>query len=110
LCQVCAILWSKEYKELVSSHGFAQNQLIIWKYPALTKVAELSGQLIFYVRLVVNVQLSSHSCLSFALYNIIHVYDIIFQHSDIAIYASTVIVMVKISVCLSVHCASTLGS
>jgi len=41
---VCAILWSKEYKELVSSHGFAQNQLIIWKYPALTKVAELSGQ------------------------------------------------------------------
>jgi cell division cycle protein 20 (cofactor of APC complex) len=41
--QVCALLWSKEYKELVSSHGFAQNQLIIWRYPSLTKVAELSG-------------------------------------------------------------------
>ncbi|KAL5016477.1 hypothetical protein ScPMuIL_006066 [Solemya velum] len=41
--QVCSILWSKDYKELVSSHGFAQNQLIIWKYPTMTKVAELTG-------------------------------------------------------------------
>ncbi|XP_052774449.1 cell division cycle protein 20 homolog [Mya arenaria] len=41
--QVCALQWSKEYKELVSSHGFALNQLTIWKYPAMTKVAELTG-------------------------------------------------------------------
>lgn len=41
--QVCSILWSKHYKELVSSHGFAQNQLILWKYPSMTKVAELTG-------------------------------------------------------------------
>jgi cell division cycle protein 20 (cofactor of APC complex) len=41
--QVCSIVWSKEYKELVSSHGFAHNQLIVWKYPTLTKVAELTG-------------------------------------------------------------------
>ncbi|XP_045160528.2 cell division cycle protein 20 homolog [Mercenaria mercenaria] len=41
--QVCAILWSKEYKELITSHGFALNQLTIWKYPAMTKVAELTG-------------------------------------------------------------------
>ncbi|KAK2142445.1 hypothetical protein LSH36_953g00055, partial [Paralvinella palmiformis] len=41
--QVCALLWSTEYKELVSSHGFAQNQLIIWKYPSLDKVTELTG-------------------------------------------------------------------
>ncbi|KAK3602383.1 hypothetical protein CHS0354_026271 [Potamilus streckersoni] len=41
--QVCAILWSKEYKELISSHGFALNQLTIWKYPTMTKVAELTG-------------------------------------------------------------------
>lgn len=41
--KVCAILWSKEYKELISSHGFALNQLTIWKYPAMTKVAELTG-------------------------------------------------------------------
>lgn len=41
--QVCAILWSKEYKELISSHGYALNQLTIWKYPAMTKVSELTG-------------------------------------------------------------------
>ncbi|XP_052256231.1 cell division cycle protein 20 homolog isoform X2 [Dreissena polymorpha] len=41
--QVCALLWSKEYKELISSHGFALNQLTIWKYPGMTKVAELTG-------------------------------------------------------------------
>lgn len=37
--QVCAILWSQTYRELVSAHGFANNQLIIWKYPSLTKVS-----------------------------------------------------------------------
>ncbi|KAL4236611.1 ubiquitin-protein transferase activating protein [Mactra antiquata] len=41
--QVCAILWSKEYREVITSHGFALNQLTIWKYPAMTKVAELTG-------------------------------------------------------------------
>jgi len=39
--QVCAIQWSKHYKELVSSHGYSQNQLIVWKYPSMTKIAEL---------------------------------------------------------------------
>ncbi|XP_077981663.1 cell division cycle protein 20 homolog [Glandiceps talaboti] len=41
--QICSILWSKEYKELISAHGFANNQLIIWKYPTMTKVCELTG-------------------------------------------------------------------
>ncbi|KAG2393544.1 hypothetical protein C9374_007075 [Naegleria lovaniensis] len=41
--QVCSLLWSKYDRELVSSHGFSQNQLIIWKYPSLRKVAELTG-------------------------------------------------------------------
>ncbi|XP_067892470.1 cell division cycle protein 20 homolog [Heterodontus francisci] len=41
--QVCSIVWSTEYKEMVSGHGFSQNQLVIWKYPNLTKVAELKG-------------------------------------------------------------------
>ena len=41
--QVSALLWNKEHKELVSAHGFSQNQLIVWKYPTMTKVAELSG-------------------------------------------------------------------
>ncbi|KAI8509619.1 PREDICTED: cell division cycle protein 20 homolog [Branchiostoma belcheri] len=41
--QVCSILWSKEHKELISGHGFANNQLIIWKYPTMAKVTELTG-------------------------------------------------------------------
>ncbi|PFX25778.1 Cell division cycle protein 20-like [Stylophora pistillata] len=41
--KVCALLWSKEYKELVSGHGFSQNQLTIWKYPAMSRVMELTG-------------------------------------------------------------------
>jgi cell division cycle protein 20 (cofactor of APC complex) len=36
--QVCALQWSDEYRELVSSHGFSDNQLILWKYPSMTKV------------------------------------------------------------------------
>jgi len=41
--QVCAILWSPNYRELVSGHGYSQNQLTIWKYPAMTRVADLTG-------------------------------------------------------------------
>lgn len=41
--QVCSLLWSTNYKEIVSGHGYAQNQLIIWKYPTMNKVAELTG-------------------------------------------------------------------
>ncbi|XP_017397094.1 cell division cycle protein 20 homolog [Cebus imitator] len=41
--QVCSILWSPHYKELISGHGFSQNQLVIWKYPTMAKVAELKG-------------------------------------------------------------------
>lgn len=41
--QVCALLWSKSYKELISAHGYANNQLTIWKYPSMTKQCELTG-------------------------------------------------------------------
>uniref|UniRef100_A0A2K5S7H5 CDC20/Fizzy WD40 domain-containing protein n=1 Tax=Cebus imitator TaxID=2715852 RepID=A0A2K5S7H5_CEBIM len=36
--QVCSILWSPHYKELISGHSFSQNQLVIWKYPTMAKV------------------------------------------------------------------------
>ena len=36
--QVCALQWSDSTKELVSSHGFSDNQLILWNYPTMTKV------------------------------------------------------------------------
>ena len=41
--QVCSVLWSKHQKELCSSHGYSENQLILWKYPTMTKVKELTG-------------------------------------------------------------------
>ena len=41
--QVCALQWSKHDNELVSSHGYSHNQLILWKYPSMVKVAELTG-------------------------------------------------------------------
>jgi cell division cycle 20, cofactor of APC complex len=41
--QVCSLVWSKQYREIVSSHGIAKNQLTIWRYPSLTKVTELYG-------------------------------------------------------------------
>lgn len=41
--QVCALMWSKNYRELISAHGFANNQLTIWKYPSMVKQAELTG-------------------------------------------------------------------
>ncbi|KAF2072772.1 hypothetical protein CYY_005918 [Polysphondylium violaceum] len=43
MSQVCSIQWSTTYKELVSSHGYSQNQLCVWKYPSMAKVAELNG-------------------------------------------------------------------
>jgi len=41
--QVCSILWSKTYRELVTSHGFSKNQLIVWKYPSMVRIGELEG-------------------------------------------------------------------
>ncbi|KAL8122324.1 hypothetical protein AgCh_018893 [Apium graveolens] len=40
--QVCSLLWNKNERELLSSHGFTQNQLTLWKYPSLVKIAELT--------------------------------------------------------------------
>ncbi|KAK9697598.1 hypothetical protein RND81_08G047600 [Saponaria officinalis] len=41
--QVCSLLWSKNEHELLSSHGFTQNQLTLWKYPSMVKMADLCG-------------------------------------------------------------------
>ncbi len=41
--QVCSLLWSPHEKEILSSHGFSQNQLCLWNYPSMTKVKELTG-------------------------------------------------------------------
>ncbi len=41
--QVSALLWNGEHREIVSGHGFSQNQLTVWRYPTMTKAAELTG-------------------------------------------------------------------
>jgi cell division cycle protein 20 (cofactor of APC complex) len=41
--QVCALQWSPLEKELLSSHGYAENQLCLWKYPTMAKIKELKG-------------------------------------------------------------------
>lgn len=41
--QVCSLVWSKHQRELCSSHGFSENQLILWKYPSMTKVQEFKS-------------------------------------------------------------------
>lgn len=41
--QVCNLAWSKHANELVSTHGYSQNQILLWKYPSLTQVAKLTG-------------------------------------------------------------------
>lgn len=41
--QVCNIMWSRNSNELVSTHGYSQNQIVVWKYPSMTPVASLTG-------------------------------------------------------------------
>ena len=41
--QVCSLQWSPFEKEILSSHGYAENQLCLWKYPSLAKVKELKA-------------------------------------------------------------------
>jgi len=42
--QVSSIIWSsEEYKELASSHGYSHNQVTVWKYPSMGKVADLQA-------------------------------------------------------------------
>ncbi|RWW08801.1 hypothetical protein BHE74_00026573 [Ensete ventricosum] len=39
--QVCNLVWSKNVNELVSTHGYSQNQIIVWRYPTMSKVCRL---------------------------------------------------------------------
>ncbi|CAN1255027.1 Cell division cycle 20.1, cofactor of APC complex [Linum perenne] len=41
--KVSALLWNKNERELLSSHGLSQNQLTLWTYPSMLKIAELTG-------------------------------------------------------------------
>lgn len=41
--QVCNLAWSKNVNELVSTHGYSQNQIVVWSYPSMTQIATLTG-------------------------------------------------------------------
>lgn len=42
--QVCSLLWNRHEKELISAHGFTQNQLTIWRYPSMQPLpTQLTG-------------------------------------------------------------------
>jgi cell division cycle protein 20 (cofactor of APC complex) len=41
--QVCSLVWNQHEKELLSGHGFSQNQLSLWKYPSMARMADLTG-------------------------------------------------------------------
>jgi cell division cycle 20, cofactor of APC complex len=41
--QVCALQWSPFEKEILSSHGYAENQLTLWKYPTMARMKEFKG-------------------------------------------------------------------
>ncbi|KAJ1946590.1 substrate-specific activator of APC-dependent proteolysis [Linderina macrospora] len=41
--QVCNLSWSRDGSELVSSHGFSMNHIVVWNYPAMKPVGVLRG-------------------------------------------------------------------
>lgn len=41
--QVCNLSWSKNSDEIVSTHGYSQNQIVVWKYPRMEQVVSLTG-------------------------------------------------------------------
>ena len=42
--QVCNLMFSKTSNEIVSTHGYSLNQIIVWKYQSMQKVATLTGR------------------------------------------------------------------
>jgi cell division cycle 20-like protein 1, cofactor of APC complex len=36
-------MFSKSSNEIVSTHGYSDNAVVVWKYPSLKKVATLTG-------------------------------------------------------------------
>ncbi|WCJ24208.1 Cell division cycle 20.2 cofactor of APC complex [Euphorbia peplus] len=41
--QVCNLAWSKNVNELVSTHGFSENAIFVWRYPTMSKLVKLTG-------------------------------------------------------------------
>ncbi len=41
--QVCNLMFSKNENELISTHGYSDNAIVLWKYPCMKKLATLTG-------------------------------------------------------------------
>ena len=41
--QVCNLMFSKNTREIVSTHGYSNNEIIVWNYPSLQKISTLTG-------------------------------------------------------------------
>ncbi len=41
--QVCGLRWSASHSEIVSTHGYSNNELAIWHYPSLTKIKGITA-------------------------------------------------------------------
>lgn len=40
---MCNLAWAKNSNELVSTHGYSQNQIVLWRYPSMTQITTLTG-------------------------------------------------------------------
>ena len=52
--QVCNLAWSKNANELVSTHGYSQNAVALWRYPSMTRLATLTGHTLRVLYLAVS--------------------------------------------------------
>ncbi|CAG9467651.1 unnamed protein product [Pedinophyceae sp. YPF-701] len=41
--QVCNLVWSRTCKEIVSTHGYSENNIVVWRYPSMSQVVTLPG-------------------------------------------------------------------
>ena len=41
-------MWSKNVNEIVSTHGYSQNQVVVWKYPGMTKLVSVNCQVVVW--------------------------------------------------------------
>jgi cell division cycle 20-like protein 1 (cofactor of APC complex) len=40
---VCNLIWLRSLNELVSTHGYSRYQIVVWKYPSMQQIAQLTG-------------------------------------------------------------------
>ncbi|OQV20808.1 Fizzy-related protein-like protein [Hypsibius exemplaris] len=41
--QICNMVWSRFAPELLTTHGYTQHKLVLWKYPSMVPMAKMTG-------------------------------------------------------------------